>query len=99
MNDRIECRVATPLSSFDVPAIGRATRTPPVLLVHDRDDPETMFSDSVAISKSWQDSRLHPTSGLGHRRVLRDPWVLQQIVDFVGVAARVDALITSHETV
>lgn len=95
MNDRIERRVSTPLSSFDLPDIGLAVQTPPVLLVHDHADPETMFSDSVAINESWRDSRLHPTSGLGHRRVLRDPSVLHEIVDFIGAADRVDAACVS----
>jgi pimeloyl-ACP methyl ester carboxylesterase len=80
---RIERRVATPLSSFDVPAMARTMRTPPLLLVHDREDPETRWADSAAIARSWPGANLVTTTGLGHRRILRDPQVVADLVAFV----------------
>ena len=60
--------------------------TPPLLLVHDRQDAETGWSDSAAIARSWPRSRLVTTGGLGHRRILRAPAVIAEVVEFVAAA-------------
>ena len=49
---------------------------PPLLAVHDREDREVPFTDGAAIAAAWPGARLLETSGLGHRRVLRDPAVV-----------------------
>jgi pimeloyl-ACP methyl ester carboxylesterase len=84
--DRIERRVGMPLSAFDVPAMAGEIATPPLLLVHDRQDAETGWSDSAAIAHSWPHTRLVTTSGLGHRRILRTPAVVTEVVEFVAAA-------------
>jgi pimeloyl-ACP methyl ester carboxylesterase len=81
--DRIERRVGLPLSAFDVPAMAGQVPTPPLLLVHDRLDTETAWSDSAAIAASWPRSRLVTTGGLGHRRILRAPAVIGEVTGFV----------------
>jgi hypothetical protein len=81
--DRIERRVGLPLSAFDVPAMADQVATPPLLLVHDRQDAETGWSDSAAIARSWPRSRLVTTGGLGHRRILRAPAVIAEVAGFV----------------
>jgi pimeloyl-ACP methyl ester carboxylesterase len=80
---RLERRVGMPMSAFAVPAMARELAVPPVLLVHDRLDAETSWSDSAAIAEAWPGARLHTTSGLGHRRILRDPAVVAEITGFV----------------
>ena len=80
---RIERRVGLPLSAFDVPAMAEQVATPPLLLVHDRQDAETGWSDSAAIARSWPRCRLVTTGGLGHRRILRAPAVIAEVVEFV----------------
>jgi pimeloyl-ACP methyl ester carboxylesterase len=84
--DRIERRVGLPLSAFDVPAMAEQVATPPLLLVHDRQDAETGWSDSAAIARFWPRSRLVSTGGLGHRRILRAPAVVAEVVEFVAAA-------------
>src|SRR5829696_41633 len=81
---RIERRVGLPLSAFDVPAMAGTMATPPLLLVHDRHDAETGWSDSEAIARAWPGARLVTTTGLGHRRILRDPAVVAEVTGFVG---------------
>jgi pimeloyl-ACP methyl ester carboxylesterase len=81
--DRTERRVGAPMHHFDVPALGRAVLMPKTLIVHDRDDAVTPVADGEAIAEAWSGSRLHLTSGLGHRRLLRDPAVIAEVVDFV----------------
>jgi pimeloyl-ACP methyl ester carboxylesterase len=80
---RLERRVGSPLSDFDVPAMAGRVATPPLLLVHDRQDTETAWSDSEAIARSWPDARLVTTSGLGHYRILGDPAVVAEVAGFV----------------
>jgi pimeloyl-ACP methyl ester carboxylesterase len=81
---RIERRVGLPLSAFAVPAMAGTMATPPLLLVHDRQDGETGWSDSEAIARAWPGARLVSTTGLGHRRILRDPAVVGEVTGFVG---------------
>jgi pimeloyl-ACP methyl ester carboxylesterase len=80
---RVERRVGAPMHHFDVPELGRAVAMPPTLVVHDRSDVFTPVTDGAAIAAAWPSARLHLTSGLGHRRLLRDPGVVAEVVDFV----------------
>jgi pimeloyl-ACP methyl ester carboxylesterase len=80
---RVERRVRAPMHHFDVPELGRAVAMPPTLIVHDRQDTSTPVTDGAAIAAAWPGSRLHLTSGLGHRRLLRDPDVVAEVVQFV----------------
>jgi pimeloyl-ACP methyl ester carboxylesterase len=80
---RVERRVGVPMRHFDVPELGRAIAMPPTLVIHDRDDRSTPVADGVAIAAAWPTSRLHVTSGLGHRRLLRDADVVARVTDFV----------------
>lgn len=80
---RVERRVGVPMRHFDVPELGRAVAMPPTLVVHDRRDRSTPVSDGAAIAAAWPGARLRVTDGLGHRRILRDPAVVAEVVCFV----------------
>ncbi len=67
------------LSMVDM--IGRVNH--PILLIHDREDQEVPFAHAKLLQSSSQDARLLETQGLGHRRILRDPLVISQTVDFI----------------
>ena len=54
------------------------------LFVHDRDDAEVAFGSGLALARAWKDARLVATRGLGHRRILRAPEVVQDAIDFIG---------------
>jgi pimeloyl-ACP methyl ester carboxylesterase len=68
---------------LEVPEMAAQMRTPPTLVVHDRDDRETSWSDGAAIAAAWPGARLHTTIGLGHVRILRDPTVVEETVRFL----------------
>lgn len=55
----------------------------PLLVIHDRDDREIPVATGVAIAKAACAGRLFETRGLGHRRVLRTPEVVDEAVRFV----------------
>jgi hypothetical protein len=80
---RIERRAGAPMSDFDIPALGRSIAMPPTLVVDDRDDASTAGAGGVQIAAAWPTATLRMTAGLGHHRLLRDPDVVAEVVDFV----------------
>lgn len=52
------------------------------LIVHDRSDREVPFISAQALYRAWSGSELLATEGLGHRRVLADPAVVERAVKF-----------------
>ncbi|HEY9349230.1 MAG TPA: alpha/beta fold hydrolase [Acidothermales bacterium] len=81
--ERVERRLGVPLSYFDLAAMADELTTPPLLLIHDRDDQETSWKDSRVLADSWPDARLVTTTGLGHNRILADPAVVSTAVAFL----------------
>ncbi|HUP50176.1 MAG TPA: alpha/beta hydrolase [Thermoanaerobaculia bacterium] len=54
-----------------------------LLVVHDRHDAETLWTAGARLAELWPGARLLTTEGLGHRRILRDPAVVQTVADFL----------------
>jgi len=59
-----------------------ADRTP-MLVIHDRNDPETPYAGAEEIARAWPRSRLVTTTRLKHHRILREPRVIAEAVDFL----------------
>lgn len=53
------------------------------LVVHDRGDREVPFLSAQALQRAWPRAELLVTEGLGHRRLLADPAVVERAVRFV----------------
>jgi len=68
---------------LDVPGMASRMETPPLLVVHDREDRETAWQDGAEIAGTWPNARLELTTGLGHVRILRDPEVVAMIGRFM----------------
>jgi pimeloyl-ACP methyl ester carboxylesterase len=87
---RFEARFG-PMDSFRLDAVIAAIhRLPQLLLVHDRDDPETSYEGSVGLLGHWPGAHLETSEGLGHRRVLRDPDLVKKAVAFLAERAPAD---------
>jgi pimeloyl-ACP methyl ester carboxylesterase len=56
----------------------------PLLVIHDRDDPEIPISAARQLAAAWPAARLLETSGLGHNRILREQAVVEEVVGFIG---------------
>ncbi|HXV93792.1 MAG TPA: alpha/beta fold hydrolase [Pseudonocardia sp.] len=80
---RIVARVGLPWGAFDLRTVPRSAPVPPLLVVHDRRDREVAFRDGEEIAAAWPAAELIPTAGLGHRRILREPGVVDAIAGFV----------------
>lgn len=53
------------------------------LIVHDDTDREVPCQEGEALAKAWPGARMLRTSGLGHRRILRDSQVIAEAIAFV----------------
>lgn len=53
------------------------------LVIHDREDKEVPFADGEALARAWPQATLHAVSGLGHRRLLKDPDVIGRTTEFL----------------
>ncbi len=56
----------------------------PTLIIHDLDDAEVSFSEAQDLEAAGPHVLLHPTAHLGHRRIIKNPGVLQTITTFLG---------------
>jgi pimeloyl-ACP methyl ester carboxylesterase len=52
------------------------------LLIHDAQDDEVPLAHALEMERAWKNGRLVTTEGLGHRKLLRDPGVIQLCLDF-----------------
>lgn len=59
------------------------TTTVDALIVHDDTDREVPCQEGEALAKAWPGARMLRTSGLGHRRILRDSQVISEAIAFV----------------
>jgi pimeloyl-ACP methyl ester carboxylesterase len=82
MQERVEHRLGVPWSALDVQRFAPRMRTP-LLVIHDREDAEVPWQEGALIAQAWPGATLSTTSGLGHRRLLRDPGVVREAVGFV----------------
>jgi pimeloyl-ACP methyl ester carboxylesterase len=60
----------------------------PLLVVHDHDDRDVPITQAIELAYAWPDAGLVMTRGLGHRRILRDPDVIQLVASFVTSSGR-----------
>jgi pimeloyl-ACP methyl ester carboxylesterase len=55
----------------------------PVLVVHDMDDTDVLYADALRMAGAGRHVTLHTTSGLGHRRVLKDRDVHNAVIGHI----------------
>lgn len=74
--------VGFPVEEFDAAFQAMHVEPVPTLVVHDEGDPQTPYADAAAFAETLG-ARFVTTTGLGHRRILRDPAVLGEVLDFL----------------
>lgn len=55
----------------------------PALIIHDKDDHDVPISESELLHQAWPNSTLNSTKGLAHRRILYNPQVIENTVNFL----------------
>ncbi len=87
MIDLVARRTGEPWSAFDIPSQVATITPPPLLTLHDPNDRETRYADSVELTRTWPNATLHRVRNLGHWRILRDPETLSRAVAFLSPTA------------
>lgn len=80
--DRVEERYGIQWSDLDLAARVREY-SHPMLLVHDTEDQDALWSHGRELADAWPASEMITTSGLGHRRILRDEDVVLKIAQWL----------------
>jgi len=81
--------VGVPLREFDARIQARHVEPVPTLVVTDRDDRQAPYAGVVDLAETLG-APLVTTHGLGHRKILRDPAVVEQVVSFVAGRSELD---------
>lgn len=90
---RLEKRIGMPLEDTNMARIGRRINYPPLLLIHDPDDPDSPYAASQRLAAAWTGARLLTTRGLGrlaHYRILRHRPAIVAGLDFIGPSTNGD---------
>jgi pimeloyl-ACP methyl ester carboxylesterase len=87
----VEQRLQFKWQDLEVADVSRIVDTPPLFIVHDRDDRETSWRESQNVVAAWPDARLRTTTGLGHNRILRDASVIAESIEFIASRTRASA--------
>lgn len=82
LRERVEERFLRLWSDYSLAAAAPAMRVP-LLVIHDTDDEDTAWSGGAKLVELWPGAELLTTSGLGHRRILRDDAVVQAATAFI----------------
>ncbi len=82
---QIEALTATPLAAFSASTLlaQAAPPLPAMLVVHDTRDEEVPYTDGERLAARIPGADFYVTTGLGHRRVARNPHVIRYAVDFL----------------
>ena len=90
LHRRLDRRLGMPLLDTDIAAVAAHTGGPPLLVVHDPDDPDSPYEASRHIVDAWPGARLVTTRGLGrlaHYRILRHRPAINAGIEFIGAAS------------
>ncbi len=55
----------------------------PGLVIHDQNDRDVPIQEGIAVAQAWPGAQFTRTTGLGHRRILRDPDVIARVSTFI----------------
>jgi pimeloyl-ACP methyl ester carboxylesterase len=82
MQDRFERALGKPWAAYELPGSVANVRAR-ALVIHDEGDREVLVASGLALARAWPGARFVATHGLGHRRILREPGVVQDVLDFI----------------
>lgn len=82
VSERVEERFLRLWSDYSLATAAPKMRTP-LLIVHDTEDEDTLWSGGAKLATLWPDAQMMTTTGLGHRRILRDENVVRSAAAFI----------------
>ncbi|EIC64586.1 hypothetical protein S7W_19803 [Mycobacteroides abscessus M94] len=87
---QLERRIGMTLPETELVRVAAQAGHPPLLLIHDPDDPDTPYASSEQLARSWPGARFMATKGLGrlaHYRILRHRPAINAGLEFIGSAS------------
>lgn len=88
LTEAAERRVGVRFSELDLPARLRALPSSALAgelhIVHDQQDRSVPIDDAHDLHRAWPGATMTVTHGLGHGRILREPEILQLVLERVG---------------
>ncbi|MFS4459714.1 alpha/beta fold hydrolase [Bdellovibrio sp. HCB2-146] len=81
-NKNLAKKVGMKAEDLNIGNIGNSIHVQ-AMIVHDREDKEVTFASAEDMKQSWPHVRLLATQGLGHRRILKDKNVTEQVAQFI----------------
>ena len=87
MRRNLEHRLQIKWEELHIPTLARGMSAP-ALIVHDRDDEDVPFAHGEEIARAWPGAEFMPTSGLGHRLMVKDPEVIRRTAAFLAEGVR-----------
>jgi len=60
----------------------------PALVIHDKDDREVTWKEGKDLANSWPGAEFMLTESLGHRRILRNPAIVDRSVEFLSSGSK-----------
>jgi pimeloyl-ACP methyl ester carboxylesterase len=82
MIDYFEQKTQHPIKQLSISKLAKNIKANS-LLIHDENDKEVGFDQALLIKKQLSNATFLPTQNLGHRRILRDQKVVEQIANFI----------------
>lgn len=82
LRDYFENKYEVKMDAFSAYKAAAKTEIP-VLVIHDKDDPEVPVKAGIHIHKHLKKGSLFLTEGLGHRKVLGNQSVIKKIIEFI----------------
>ena len=92
VDEAVGRRVGVPPEEFDAAVLAEQVGPLPTLVVHDRADRQTSHQESLDLVRRLPDARMISTHGLGHRRLLADPQVIDAVAAFAGGVPTLESL-------
>ena len=82
LRDLFEVKYKVKMNDFSAYKAAQKIKIP-VLVIHDKDDPEVSVKAGIHIHQQLQNGALFLTEGLGHRKILGNQNVIKKILEFI----------------
>lgn len=85
LRDYFENMYQVKMDDFSAYKAAQKIKTP-VLVIHDKDDPEVSVKAGIHIHENLENGSLFLTEGLGHRKILGNQNVIKKILEFIKIS-------------